>query len=166
MREGNKIHPLVKIDRSNLMQLADVVTQEFKVFKPNSVVIDVGGVGGGLYDILATRSKIKNVLKPFDGSNNPTEEDTYRNRRAEAYWGVRNLLSEGELDFPDDESIEGQFTGIRYQYASHRGHTVVKLESKEDMRKRGMQSPNEADAIVMACEEGFDDDEAGQGVWF
>lgn len=165
-REGFKIWPLVKVDRANFTVLADIVEQEARDFDPEKIIIDVGGMGAGFWDICKLRKRLRHKLSAFDGSHSASDDTTYRNRRAEAYWKTRALLSARELDFPADETLEGQFTGIIYKYSPYKGNTVIQLESKDDMRKRGLPSPNEADAIVMACEEGYSDDEAGQGVWF
>jgi hypothetical protein len=90
----------------------------------------------------------------------------YLNRRAEAYWNLRTLLGEAEIDLPPDEAIEGQLSDLRYDYRAFKGNTVIKMESKEDMRRRGQESPNEADVLMMLfADELLSDDEYGQGVW-
>ncbi|GAH89205.1 unnamed protein product, partial [marine sediment metagenome] len=79
------------------------------------------------------------------------------NRRAEAYWQVRMYADpaegfEGEylVVACEGEAVErlaSQLTDAHYGYD---GQGRVKLESKEDIRKRDGKSPDEADAVVLA----------------
>jgi len=76
-------------------------------------------------------------------------EDTekYVNLKAEMYWGLRQRLQAGDLSGLDDEMAIGQLAGIRYKHNA-RGQVVI--ESKEEARKRGVKSPDRAEAIMLA----------------
>ena len=167
MREGMKVLPMLKADNTSVPKTEQIVYDEFLEHRPSEVIIDIGGgLGAGIYDHLLRRSKIRDHLKAFDGANAANDPDMYMNRRAESYWNLRTLLGEGDMQLPYDESIEGQLTGMRYEYRAHRGNTVIKMESKEDMRKRGMISPNEADTLMMLfSDELLQEDAPGIGIW-
>ncbi len=166
LREGNRVHPLVKIDNMDLVQLTEVVYNEVVSFNPDEIIVDETGLGAGLYDNLLRKKKARNKLSAYNGAASPQDEDSYLNCRAETYWHLRSLLHEEEVQLPQDELLEGQLTGIKYQYNTYKRHTVIKMESKDDMRRRGMMSPNEADAIVMAfSDELIGQDVPGIGVW-
>lgn len=79
----------------------------------------------------------------------PTRLDRhkYKNLRAEAYWSVREQLAEGLIGGLEDGELRDQMRGISYEYDSA-GRLVI--ESKEKTRKRGVPSPDRADAIVLA----------------
>jgi len=167
LREGNKIHALLKSDQNSVPQTEQLVYDEFLNFEPDEVIIDMGGgLGAAVFDYLKKRKKIRDKLVEYDGASSPMEEDSYLNLRAEAYWHLRTILGEGDIQLPRDEILEGQLIEQKYEHRTYKGHTVIKMESKEDMRKKGLDSPNEADAIVMAfANELIDNDAPGQGIW-
>jgi hypothetical protein len=107
--------------------------------------IDIDGVGGGPYDNL--RAQGKRVM-PFQGGKPPYDGDRYLNRRAEEYWGLRNDMEQGLVDFdPLDEILANQLMSLKFQY-TNKG--LIKIESKEDMEKRGLPSPDRADGVMMS----------------
>lgn len=75
------------------------------------------------------------------------DNELYTNRRAELCWSLRERLEQGEVQLPDDEELVNQMTSIRWGPDS-RGR--IKIESKEDMKKRGVPSPDRLDAIIIA----------------
>lgn len=79
-----------------------------------------------------------------EAADNP---ERYANRKAELYWGLRERAAEGRLAGLSDEVTVGQLTGIRYRHDA-RGRVVI--ESKEEARKRGVASPDRAEAIMLA----------------
>ena len=68
---------------------------------------------------------------------------------------VREAMYHSEIRLPEDNEMIAQFTARKYTVSS-RGRIV--LESKEDMKKRGLDSPDRADAVALSCFErkGFD----------
>jgi hypothetical protein len=105
--------------------------------------IDSIGVGAGVLDRL--RERAFDVIG-FQGSERAFRPDRYQNRRAEVYWEFRQGLAAGFFDLdPDDVKLKAELTNIKY-WINSAGQICV--ESKEDMHKRGMKSPNRADACV------------------
>jgi len=51
----------------------------------------------------------------------------------------------GEIDIPDDPRLRAQLSEIQYDYRNGK----MLIESKKDMRKRGVKSPDRADALMM-----------------
>src|SRR4029077_15615185 len=78
------------------------------------------------------------------------DSDRYANLKAEQYWGLRRRFETGDISGPMDERTIGQLAGIRYKHNS-RGQVVI--ESKEDARKRGVKSPDRAEAVMLAFAE-------------
>jgi hypothetical protein len=78
----------------------------------------------------------------------------YRQRIAwEDYWTLRERLEQDEVDSdPDDDKLAAQLGSIKWGIAS-RGR--IKIESKDDMRKRGLPSPHHAAFrhLIQAVEE-------------
>ena len=75
--------------------------------------------------------------------------EKFLNKRAESWWSLREALREGNLTItaPDADGLKYQLTAPKYQYDS-KGR--IKLESKDDMKKRGVKSPDRADALAMS----------------
>ena len=69
----------------------------------------------------------------------------YANRRAELYGNLRSAL-QGRLSLPDSDSLQADLVSIGYKFTSE---GKLLLESKQDMRRRGVPSPDEADACAL-----------------
>lgn len=108
-------------------------------------IIDVIGVGGGVVDEL--RAMNYNVI-PFNGSERPMDPRRFQNKRAEHYWKMRTIFEaqEVDLDFLDDD-LTAQLTGMKW--GINRWGQIY-IESKDDMKRRGLPSPDRADASMMA----------------
>jgi len=106
-------------------------------------VIDVIGLGAGVYD------RLREMGYPaigFSGSERAYRPDKFKNRRAEVYWTFRNDLEIGNIDLdPNDEELHAQLQNIKW-WVDSSGR--IQIESKEDMRERGVKSPDLADACV------------------
>lgn len=107
------------------------------------VVVDENGVGGGVADRL--REQDFRVVM-FNGGHAPIRPQ-FLNRRAEAYWHLRDLLEAGRIALPRDEKLFDELTALRWTLTSE---GKVKLEAKDDLRKRIGRSPDRADASAMA----------------
>lgn len=147
---GGVIRRVAEWSKANTMTTAG----KFKLIldeKGQSVpmYIDLVGVGAGVYDRLAEQNC--NVM-PFDGGAKPYDDTRFVNRRAEAYWELRDAFEEGLIDLdPRDDELANELVSMKWAVDS-RGR--IKVESKDDMRKRGLPSPDHADAVMMACQRG------------
>lgn len=106
--------------------------------------VDDSGLGGGVTD----RLKEQNVaILPYNAGEKAFESDRFLNRRAETWWMIREALKKDEISLPPDNKLAADLTNIKYTYTS-RGQ--IKLESKEDVRKRLGRSPDRGDALAIA----------------
>ena len=86
--------------------------------------------------------------RPYNGGEAPIDKERFVNARAEDYWTLRERFEQGEVDIdPDDDKLAAQLGSIKWGIDS-RGR--IKIESKDDMRKRGLPSPDRADAMAIA----------------
>lgn len=107
--------------------------------------IDISGLGAGVYDRLHEQG---HSVYPFDGGMLPEDPVRFKNVRAEQYWNLRRRFEEGLIDLdPQDLDLHAQLVSIKWSLDS-RGRILI--ESKDDMRKRGLPSPDHADAVMMA----------------
>lgn len=106
--------------------------------------VDADGLGAGVYDRMV---ELNHEVCEFRGGMAAIDSDRFLNRRAECYWMLRERFERGEMDIdPDDDLLASQLGSIKWALTS-RGQ--IKIESKDDMRKRGMPSPDRADALMM-----------------
>lgn len=77
-----------------------------------------------------------------------SDKERFVNLRAEYYWGLRERFESGEVSLPDDDTLVAQLSSVRYFHKGTTGQTQI--ESKEDARKRGVKSPDRADALMLA----------------
>jgi len=158
LRQGNIVWIEARIQGRHRIfpELYDTVKRIQEGFGVSIWRIDSTGVGGGLADKMIEDGL--NVVEWVAGSTEEVDKERYLNRRAQDAWELRRLLSADgcklQLPVGDDAKEErhgelcGQFTSMRYTRASEK---KIKLESKNDMKRRGARSPDLAEAIIMAC---------------
>jgi hypothetical protein len=109
-------------------------------------VIDIIGVGAGVYDRL---KEMGYTAIPFQGSERAHRPDKFKNRRAEMWWGFRVALEAGIIDIdPADEDLHAQLQSVKWMVDSS---GRIQIESKDDVRDRGLPSPDKADAAIYSC---------------
>lgn len=126
------------------------------------IKVDDSGVGGGVTDELKEAVYDQNLpytIIPINNGSSP-EDDHYENKGTECWAAVREVLEEAfsrhirgeaaDIEFPDDEKLVTQLTSRKYRMTSK---GKIALERKEDMKKRGLESPDRADAVVLAFAE-------------
>ncbi|HEY9414749.1 MAG TPA: hypothetical protein VIQ30_08335 [Pseudonocardia sp.] len=113
--------------------------------KAHEVRVDGVGVGAGVVDELLEHGH--DVVDMQSGAR-ALDREHFANARAEWWWGLRERFEQGDIDLdPGDEELAAQLGAMKYTYTS-RGQVLV--ESKDDMRKRGIPSPDRADAVMLA----------------
>src|SRR5246127_5079715 len=84
-------------------------------------------------------------LHRFNNGSPAKRSDIYANLSAEWWSNVGQLIERRQIIIPNDEKLIAQLTSRRKLYDS-RGRE--KLESKADLRARGVESPDRADALI------------------
>ena len=115
------------------------------------VKIDVGNMGAGVIDQL--REKIKKYglrCKVIEIGFGDKGDDYNYDKTAQMWRNVRDLLQDG-LDLIEDKKTKSQLTNRKYQFTSD---GKLKMESKKQMKSRGLESPDRADALALAFYEG------------
>ena len=143
-RRGMVVEEIQSYRGLDTMELAGVVSKAVDAYQPEEIVIDEVGIGAGVVDWLRERGyRVKgiNVGRPA------WESEHYANLRAEGCWNLRQLFLEGRVKIPSDNDLMGQLAALRYSFNSL-GQVVI--ESKEEMRRRGVPSPDKADAMMLA----------------
>lgn len=144
-RQGRdaRSRPFRKFKGLTITRLAEIVMQEADIQRPDAIVVEATGVGAGLVDILRDRGY--KVIEVHPGAA-AFEHNLYINRRAEYWSEMRDWLYE-EGCIPEDPALFRQLTTILYSLDRHEQR--VKLEPKEEMKKRGLESPDDADTLAL-----------------
>lgn len=158
-RQGHTITKIEKRRHLTTMEIAGWIAKIIRDEKPAKVCLDTGGLGVGIYDRLVEQGHGE-VVSAINFGSKPIEppplDDTGKpsggplNRRAEMWQNMKNALQEGRFSIPDEDALHADLTSCGYKYDSS-GRLL--LESKIDMRKRGMPSPDSADAMALTFSE-------------
>lgn len=153
-RQGNKVWPLRKYRIPDLMELVGKVIEAYNEDKPDQIFVDAVGLGAGVYDRLKQLNypviPVMSGAKPsgfgtsvgITASNNQTR---YLNLRAEIWYKMKQWLSEEAVDLPDDPELRTALCSVQYAFDNR---DRFRLESKRDMKRRGLDSPDEGDALA------------------
>ena len=121
------------------------------------VKIDTIGLGWGVVSMLAKWVKERQLKADIIGVNvaeKPKDQTKYKNQRAEMWWNARQLIQprdgKQEVRLDVDRFVLAQLAGPTYE-SDASGRIVI--ESKVDMKKRGVASPDRAEAILLAIYE-------------
>jgi hypothetical protein len=142
-RKGNyQLEPVREWYGKDTMQTVGMLKVEYDdaIEKPVLICIDVIGLGAGVVD------RAKEIGLPVRGVNvaeSPSDDEQYERLRDELWFKGRDWLNTRDCKLCDDDALIGELTTPRYQILSS---GKIKVESKSDMKKRGVKSPNCADA--------------------
>ena len=145
-RQGRKADFIGKFYGVDTQTLGGKVQEAIDRERPDGVVIDGDGIGGAVFDFLKARGyDRKTLLVEFHGGGTPSDPHKYLNRRAEIWGGMKDWLEGGQI--PDEAEIETDLTGPDYGYHPTKG--CLALEKKDEMKARGVDSPDLGDALAM-----------------
>jgi hypothetical protein len=148
--------PPIKYRGLDTMQLAARVVQQAEEDKPDAIFIDETGVGAGVVD--RVRQLMANSGTTVLGVNFGSASDRaglmaagaaderYANKRAEMWGAMREWLRRGGC-IPADNELRDDLTGVQYGFTAK---MEIQLERKEDMKKRGLASPDVGDALAVS----------------
>lgn len=113
----------------------------------DAVNVDSAGIG---YYLARHLEDLRYPVRDVNVGESPADREHYVNLKAELFWGLRLRAESGDMAGLSDETALGQLAGIRYKHNA-RGQVVI--ESKDEARKRGVKSPDRAEAIMLAFAE-------------
>jgi hypothetical protein len=108
---------------------------------------DIGGDEGYGHQLMDRMQEEGFYLQRFNNGSPAKRTEIYSNLSAGWWSTVAQLIERRAVIIPNDEKLVAQLTSRRKQYDS-KGRE--KLESKADLRARGVESPDRADAIIGA----------------
>jgi phage terminase large subunit len=149
---GNGPEALTIVHGHDTMEVAGIGARFLKD-RRGTLAIDEGGVGGGVVDRLKEQRLTGHILAVNAGSSPDNDpEERLANMRAQLWWTARLAFQAGEvslarLDEKDYRRLLSELTAPTYKFTSN---GKVQIESKDDLKKRGVPSPDVADAFNLA----------------
>ena len=107
----------------------------------DAMIIDATGVGEAVMSSLRLMHRTPIAFYAAEKSLLPN----CANRRAEVWYKMRDWFKAGGA-IPDNEDLRDDLVGPEFQYTSSNKY---QLERKVDMKKRGLASPDLADALAL-----------------
>jgi hypothetical protein len=125
--------------------LEDRVVNFCNMHSVQEILVDGGGVGGGLVDHLRRRGYLVHDIQFGSRADQQIDGVRYANKRAEIWGLMRNALR--YLCLPNSQTLKEQLCGPEYSFS--RTSDAILLEPKDAMKRRGLPSPDWADALAV-----------------
>jgi hypothetical protein len=152
-----------KVNGNDTTWVAERTIKTQQETNASAIKVDDNGVGGGVTDqlrkaqrdgiviagqIMKLSPTVKIVPINFgEGCEQPNDIEQFANVKAKYYWGIRTQLQDGDMDIEEDDDLLAQASCVRYSLNS-RGQ--IAIETKEEIRKRGLPSPDDFEALLLA----------------
>ena len=144
-RKGDKVLSIDSWAHQDVLQTAGRMARLLRQKSPIAVRIDATAIGQD--DGVILRKEGFNIEDVLVG-NPAVDSEVFANRKAELYFMLKKKFEDGTISIPDDRKLMKELGEIRYHFHPRTGKYII--ESKEEMRARGVKSPDRADALVLA----------------
>ena len=159
-RRGRCITKIESRRGLDTMEIVGWVQKIIREDEPDKINIDVTGMGVGIYDRLRELGHVRSFINPINFAGKPVEPGPLdekgkvaggpNNRRAEMWLNLKKALEAGRFKLPDSNSLQADLVSVGHKFTSE---GKLLLESKQDMRRRGVPSPDEGDAVALCFSE-------------
>ena len=150
-KKGNAIIELEYFHGLSLERTAAIVRSRIVdiPIDARNVMIDAVGLGAGVVDILRSQNfRVREVISGAKAIETRDQKMRFNNLRSQMWYHTRENLRLKQLCFEtDDPRLREDLTAPRYTVT---GDRIVKVESKDDIKKRIGRSTDAADAVVYA----------------
>lgn len=144
-RKGRVAYNIETHFNLNTMELVGLIRRIIDKERPAKVCIDCIGIGAGIVDRLLEIGY--DMVEGVNVARSANDKDKFRNLRAELWHDMREWLTqELPVQVPDSDELLGDLTSLGYKFDSS---ARLQIESKDDLRRRGMKSPDTADSLAL-----------------
>ncbi len=143
-RQGRVVWRIEAYEKQEPMEVAARLARYYAEFRPDALFVDRIGIGAGIV------SRLRELNVPVIGINSGEkahEPDLYYNQRAEMWYRMQAWFGDTPCRIPNDLALSADLCGPAIKYNSMNNLRMV--ESKESMKKRGIRSPDLADALAL-----------------
>lgn len=144
-RRGRVAFNIERFQNYNTMEIAGRIKRIINEEHPTKVYIDCIGIGAGVVDRLQEMGY--DCVEGVNVGRSANDKERFKNLRAELWCDLRDWF-QGELPvkIPDDDGLHGELCSLGFKETSN---GQIQIESKDDLRARGMVSPDVADALCL-----------------
>lgn len=143
VRQGRKAEKIRRYSKKGTMEIVGVVANIADIEKPDVINVDCTGIGSGVADRLI---ELGYPVNRVHFGEKAFMDDIYTRRKDEMYGELKKWLENKPCQLPNDEVLKADLTAASYTYDSSRR---LVIESKEKLKKRGLPSPDSADALAL-----------------
>lgn len=143
IRQGCIVKKLYTYNTVDTMELVGRVSNLIEEYEPQALFVDNIGIGIGVYNRL---QELGHRVFAVDVRRKGRNEDKFQKLRDELWWALRTQFEKGTISIPKDDELIAELTTIKYKPESD---GRIKVESKKDMKARGLHSPDRADSLMM-----------------
>jgi hypothetical protein len=144
MRKGPLVKEewIIRFSESNQMRVASLIAGYLSKFKPDYAFIDAHGIGKPIYDRLVQLGYFQ-IIPVYGGDVSAVQEKLrFYNPRAEMWGRMADWLKVSHI--PDDRELRDELLA---QPMDRDSRNRLVLMSKQEMREKGIASPDTADAL-------------------
>lgn len=146
-RHGRTLFRIEYHNKKGPMEVAGMLADYWRQHQPDALFVDKIGIGSGIVD------RLKELHVPVIGVNSAeraADPELYGNKRAEMWHRMKAWIEDRPNRLPNDQALIADLSAPGYKYKSNGSRLV---ESKDDMKKRQVRSPDGADALAMTFAE-------------
>lgn len=141
------VEPVVSWAQVDLMQTTGRIVAMYEetraYMRPKEICVDAIGIGAGVADRLREEGL---PAKAVQVSEKPGIMERYLRERDELWFRAREWFDSREVTMPEDAVLQNELATVRYSFSSS---GKLRVETKDEMRKRGLRSPDLADAFIL-----------------
>lgn len=146
-RQGRTVFRVEYHEKKRPMQVAGILGGYWKEFSPDAMFVDKIGIGSGIVD------RLLELNIPVIGVNSgmtANDPELYENKRAEMWWLMKEWVEDHPNRLPNDAALISDLIAPQPKVTSKSKRL---LESKKDMKARGIRSPDGGDALALTFAE-------------
>ena len=149
-RQGNVLSEPIKSWRNkDLMEICGIILTEYESTpyqeRPSEILVDSIGLGAGVVDRL-NEMDFGAEIRGVNVAESPALGQRYGRLRDELWFKAREWLEARDCHMPQDDDLISELSSVRFKYLSS---GKLKVESKDEMKRRGQKSPDLADSFVL-----------------
>jgi hypothetical protein len=142
-RQGSVVVGFKHWTGEDLMGTVGRIVHEASLDKPEEICVDSIGLGGGVADRLR---ELGHNVRDVNVSESSALNQQAARLRDELWMATKDWLDTRSVKLPKDDDLRAELTGPTYSFTSN---GKIKVEGKSEMKRRGMRSPDLADALCL-----------------
>jgi phage terminase large subunit len=147
-RKGNVVTEPIKSWRNkDLMEMCGIILNEYETTtwsdRPVEILIDSIGLGAGVVDRL---TELDLPVRGINVAESASMGERYGRLRDELWFLGKEWFEARDCTIPDQEELIDDLSKPRFSFLSN---GKLKVEGKDEMKRRGLNSPDLADAFCL-----------------